>query len=1125
MAPRRPSRPDAPPGAPDWYRDAIIYEVHIRAFSDSVGDGFGDLRGLTDRLDYLHDLGVTAIWVLPFYPSPLRDDGYDISDYTSINPRYGDMRDFRRFVREAHKRGLRVITELVLNHTSDQHPWFQRARRAPAGSRWRNFYVWSDTPERYEDARIIFQDFETSNWSWDAVAGAYYWHRFYAHQPDLNFESADVRRAVTRVLDFWLGLGVDGLRLDAVPYLYEREGTICENLEETHAFLRGLRRHVDEEFPGRMLLAEANQWPEDAAEYFGDGDECHMAFHFPLMPRLFMAIQQEDRFPIIDILQQTPDLPEGAQWALFLRNHDELTLEMVTDEERDYMYRAYAIDSEARINLGIRRRLAPLLGNNRRKIELMNGLLLSLPGTPVVYYGDELGMGDNIYLGDRDGVRTPMQWSGDRNAGFSRANPQKLYLPPIIDPQFHYETINVEAQLDNPHSLLWHIRRLLWLRRRSPVFGRGELEFLHPENRRVLAYVRSLGDERVLVVANLSRFSQFVELELSDHKGMTPVEMMGQTPFPPIGDLPYLLTLGPHEIHWFALRPAPPDLVGDLDSQAPPVIRVPGGLASGLAGRAVTAVERALAGYVPRRRWFAGKARKVRSLAVKDVVPLKARDDLDAALVIIEIEYGEGEPETYAVPLVVVEGERAERVEADVPVAVVARVERDGPPALLCDAMIDPAALEAVLDAIRRRRRLRGRGGELVGRPARGLRGVFPPHEPLPEPSVFRAEQSNSSVGFGGAAIMKLFRRIESGIHPDVEMGTFLSASRAFENSPPVLGSLEYRPGGGGEPSTVAIVHELVQNEGDAWQYTIDTIGLFYERILTEWASRPPEDEESGPAAEEPTSRLEAARSEPDPEARELAGYYLDSVELLGRRVAEMHGALAASDDPAFAPESVTPLYQRSVYQSMRNLAVRNLRLLRRTLDRLPERERAWAERTLEREDVVMEALREVMSRSPEAFRIRCHGDLHLGQVLFTGKDFVIIDFEGEPSRSIGDRRVKRSALRDVAGMLRSFDYAQAIAREEQVRRGAVEAGGEAHEALARWGRRWRGWVESAFLRGYLAAAAPGIVPPDDQDLESLLRAFVMEKATYELGYELNSRPDLVGIPLRGILREVGASR
>ena len=545
--------PTADP-VPDWYRDAVIYELHVRAFSDSNEDGIGDFRGLIDKLDYLHDLGVTAIWLLPFYPSPLRDDGYDIADYRTVNPSYGNMRDVALLIRRAHERGLKVITELVLNHTSDQHPWFQRARRAPVGSRWRNFYVWNDTPDLYRDARIIFSDFEASNWSWDPVAGQYYWHRFYSHQPDLNFDNAEVRRALVSQVDHWLRIGVDGLRLDAVPYLYERQGTSCENLPETHDFLRDLRRHVDERYPGRLLLAEANQWPEDAAEYFGDGDECHMAFHFPLMPRLFMAIQMEDRFPIIDILQQTPEIPDGCQWALFLRNHDELTLEMVTDEERDYMYRMYAHEREARINLGIRRRLAPLLGNDRSKIELMNGLLLSLPGTPVIYYGDEIGMGDNIYLGDRDGVRTPMQWSGDRNAGFSRANPQRLYLPPIIDPEFHYETVNVETQANNSGSLLWWMRRMLALRKRYEVFGRGTLEFLHPENRRVLAYLRSDDGRCVLIVANLSRFPQYVELDLSQFRGSVPVELVGQTAFPPIGDLPYLLTLGPHAVYWLSLE-------------------------------------------------------------------------------------------------------------------------------------------------------------------------------------------------------------------------------------------------------------------------------------------------------------------------------------------------------------------------------------------------------------------------------------------------------------------------------------------------------------------------------------------------------------------------------------------
>lgn len=540
---------------PLWYKDAVIYELHVRAFCDSNGDGIGDFPGLTSKLDYLQDLGVTAIWLLPFYPSPLRDDGYDIADYTNIHPNYGTLADFKVFIREAHRRGLRVITELVCNHTSDQHPWFQRARRAKPGSSARNFYVWSDTPDRYKDARIIFKDFETSNWTWDPVAQAYYWHRFYSHQPDLNFENPAVQRAVFKAMEFWLDLGVDGMRLDAIPYLYEAEGTNCENLPETHAFLKRLRRHMDEKYHGRMFLAEANQWPEDAVAYFGDGDECHMAFHFPVMPRLFMSVHLEDRYPIIDIMRQTPPIPDTCQWAIFLRNHDELTLEMVTDEERDYMYRVYARDPQARINLGIRRRLAPLLGNHRRKIELMNGLLFSLPGTPVLYYGDEIGMGDNIYLGDRNGVRTPMQWSGDRNAGFSRANPQQLYLPVITDPEYHYETVNVETQSANQHSLLWWTKRLIALRKRYAAFGRGTLEFLYPENRKVLCFLRKTEDQILLTVFNLSRFVQGVELDLSPYRGLMPVELFGQVEFPPIGDQPYFLTLGPHSFYWFTLVP------------------------------------------------------------------------------------------------------------------------------------------------------------------------------------------------------------------------------------------------------------------------------------------------------------------------------------------------------------------------------------------------------------------------------------------------------------------------------------------------------------------------------------------------------------------------------------------
>ena len=611
---------------PLWYKDAIIYELHVRAFYDSDGDGSGDFKGLIAKLPYLQELGVSAIWLLPFYPSPLRDDGYDIADYEDVNPMYGRLADARQFIAEAHRRGIRVINELVCNHTSDQHPWFQRARHARPGSPLRNLYVWSETNQRYQDARIIFKDFEVSNWTWDHDAGAYYWHRFYAHQPDLNYDNPSVRKAILRVVDFWFDLGVDGLRLDAVPYLYERAGTSCENLPETHAFLKELRRHVDRKFKNRLFLAEANQWPEDAAAYFGTGDECHMNFHFPLMPRLFMALHTEDRFPIIDILQQTPALPENCQWGIFLRNHDELTLEMVTDEERDYMYRVYAQDPQARINLGIRRRLAPLLGNNRRRIELMNGLLFSLPGSPIIYYGDEIGMGDNVYLGDRNGVRTPMQWIGDRNAGFSRTNPQRLYLPIIIDPEYHYEAINVEAQQNNPHSLLWWMKRLIALRKRHQAFGRGSLDFLQPDNRKILAFLRCYQDERILIVANLSRFVQCVELDLTPFTGMVPIEMFGRVTFPPIGEQPYFLTLGPHAFYWFMLEaPRVDELSVTVPQAQVPTVTVMGGWESLFQEEGKTALEAILPDYLKGRRWFGGKARPLRSTTIPSVIPSPMR--------------------------------------------------------------------------------------------------------------------------------------------------------------------------------------------------------------------------------------------------------------------------------------------------------------------------------------------------------------------------------------------------------------------------------------------------------------------------------------------------------------------
>jgi maltose alpha-D-glucosyltransferase/alpha-amylase len=536
-----------------WYKDAVIYQIHVRSFYDSNGDGIGDFQGLAQKIDYLYDLGINAIWLMPFFPSPLRDDGYDISDYTSVHSNYGSLDDFKGFLTSAHERGIKVIIELVLNHTSDQHPWFQESRSS-GDNPHRDWYVWSDTDTKYRGARIIFLDTEMSNWAWDPVSKSYYWHRFFSHQPDLNFENPAVREELWKVVKFWLAIGVDGFRLDAVPYLVEREGTSCENLPETHAILKDLRRRIDAEFPGTMLLAEANQWPADLRPYFGDGDEFHMAFHFPLMPRMFMGLKLEDRKPITEILQQTPEIPPACQWCLFLRNHDELTLEMVTDVERDYMYDVFARDKVMRLNLGIRRRLAPLLDNDRRRIELMNGMLMSLPGTPIIYYGDEIGMGDNVHLGDRNGVRTPMQWNGGWNAGFSAADPESLYSPLILNPVYGYQAINVQSQKRSEHSLLSWTQRLIRVRRSTPAFGRGSIEFLYPANHRVLAYVRQIERETVLVVNNLSSAAQAVELDLRRYKGNILIELFGRNIFPRVGDLPYLLTMGPYQFYWFRLR-------------------------------------------------------------------------------------------------------------------------------------------------------------------------------------------------------------------------------------------------------------------------------------------------------------------------------------------------------------------------------------------------------------------------------------------------------------------------------------------------------------------------------------------------------------------------------------------
>jgi maltose alpha-D-glucosyltransferase/alpha-amylase len=1129
---------------PLWFKNAIIYEVPVRAFADSNGDGIGDFRGLTEKLDYLQDLGVTALWLLPFFPSPLRDDGYDIADYTNVNPIYGTLDDFQEFLDAAHQRGIRVIIELIINHTSDQHPWFQRARRAPKGSVERDFYVWSDTPEKYKEARIIFQDFETSNWAWDPLAKAYYWHRFYSHQPDLNYDNPEVRKAVFDVLDFWLSMGVDGLRMDAVPYLYEREGTNCENLPETHAFLKQMRKHVDEKFPNRMLLAEANQWPEDAAEYYGNGDECHMNFHFPLMPRLFMSVKMEDSFPINDILQQTPTIPDNCQWGLFLRNHDELTLEMVSDEDRDYMYRVYAQDPDMRHNLGIRRRLAPLLGNDRRQIELLNVLLLSMPGTPVLYYGDEIGMGDNVYVGDRNGVRTPMQWSADRNAGFSRANPHKLYLPVIVESEYHYEALNVEAQRANPNSLWYAMKRLLATRKRFQALGKGSFELLHPENRKVLAFTRTYNEEHILVVANLSRFVQTVELDLSAFKGMMPVEIFGRTQFPRIGESPYFLSISPYAFYWFTLK-LEPSLTYESKPQAQlSTLLVSGKWQDVFSQRELKGtLESILPDYLYTRRWFGGKARTVQSTHITEVIPVPYKDT-EAQLIWLQVDYTQGEPETYLLTLAYAEGEQAALMQAEMPQAVVARlqIQGDNQAGVLFDAVADKNFLAFPLDAIADNRHYKGMAGQLVATASNIFEQIKAGATHL-DPSPIKGEQSNSSIIYGDGFILKLFRKVEEGLNPDLEIGRFLTEKKVLEHFASVAGALEYRRPKA-EPMTVGILQQLIQDSRSSWEYTLDSVRDYFDRVITQQAEITEVPVPSGSLLDlqeafndsathictnvDVESAVEEATASHWPHvsllpenslACQTIGTYLGSAQLLGQRTAELHLALASDqENPDFAPEPFSSFYQRSIYQYSRNLTGQVLLLLKNRLKQLPPGTQELAQTVLNRQEQIMRRFQLVLNQKITAMRTRTHGDYHLGQVLYTGKDFIIIDFEGEPARSLSERRMKRSALRDVAGMLQSFNYAARMALRDEIESGMTSP--EHLPLMEQWAQLWYSWVSAAFLNSYLATASKGsFLPQTRAELQVLLDGYVLEKVIYELGYELNNRPDWVEIPLRRILQ------
>ena len=1072
---------------PLWYKDSVIYEVHVRAFADSNDDGIGDFQGLTSRLDYLSRLGIDTIWLLPFYPSPLRDDGYDIAEYFDVHPSYGTLDDFNVFLDAAHARNMRVITELVINHTSDQHPWFQRARRAEPGSPERDFYVWSDTPDRFADVRIIFQDTETSNWTWDPVAGAYYWHRFFSHQPDLNYDNELVRDAITDVFRFWLDLGVDGLRLDAVPYLFERDGTNGENLPETHQELKRLRAFIDGNYENRMLLAEANQWPDDAVAYFGDGDECHMAFHFPLMPRLFLSLQIESRLPIIDILEQTPPIPPDAQWAIFLRNHDELTLEMVSEEERDLMWRAYSPDRRARLNLGIRRRLAPLLENDRRRIELLFSLLLSLPGTPVIYYGDEIGMGDNIFLADRDGVRAPMQWSNDRNAGFSVANPQSLYLPVVVDPQFHYETVNVEAQQANPNSLLWWVRNMIRRRQRHPVFGRGSIEFLSPDNEQVLAYLRDGESETILVVANLSRHSQFVELDLSRFVGRRPTEMLGRTEFPMIGDIPYLLSVGPYGFYWFSI-----DGLGTLIPGAHDVVEITGTLEGAFASDSV--VPDMLGRFVATQSWYQGRPPRRSQTSVLDLIPITpGEQDPTMWIALIGIEHESGSDDLYVLPVAISFEEELQILDS----SAIARVRRDGIDGVLYDGLADPRIRAVLLEVGLAGETLLGRAGSLT------CTAGFAAPDDAPDSPIESTVHTNSRgetyIDYGGGFTIKLFRRVEPGVNPDLELRRFLTERTAFGNVADTYGALEYRSG---DNHTVGILQQSFAGASTAWSVFRDQFQNWIESVAGQAAP----DEPVGAFG----SFVETSGTQ-SPGADTLQPA-LDLASRLGSMTARLHQALGSfSEDPDLRPDPFTQHYQQSLYQSLRagmRKEFRALRLLRGAAG--PGVEGAVAE-LVQAEGECLEWLNAIRKDRIKGSRIRLHGDYRLNEVYIVDGDFVFEDFSGDLSRPLSERRLRGSPLSDVAQMLRSFDY---------VALASVLDGSAAERAWAAW---WSHRVGSAFVRSYLADLEDSPLLPDSTAaIDSLLNAFMMSTALREVHWELANRPDWVRIPVAGVRRMLG---
>lgn len=1058
-----------------WHKSAIIYQLHVRAYCDSNGDGIGDFPGLTSKLGYLKDLGINTLWLLPFYPSPLRDDGYDISDYCNIHPDYGTLADFRVFLRESRKLGLNVITELVINHTSDQHPWFQSARNASVDSITRNYYVWSDTSKKYEGTRIIFTDTEKSNWTWDATAKAYYWHRFFSHQPDLNFANPHVIKAIVHAMRFWFDMGVNGMRLDAIPYLCERENTSNENLPETHAVIRFLRAEMDKHFHNKIFLAEANQWPEDVSEYFGNGDECHMAFHFPLMPRIFMAVAQEDRHPIIDILTQTPEIPPNCQWANFLRNHDELTLEMVTHRERDYMYNIYAVDQRARINVGIRRRLAPLMEGDRSKIELLNSLLLSMPGSPVLYYGDEIGMGDNIYLGDRNGVRTPMQWSPDRNGGFSRADPQRLYLPPIMDAVYGYEAVNVEAQSRNTSSLLNWMRRLIATYKSQIAFGHGTLRFLHPGNRKILAYLREFEMESVLCVVNLACSAQPVELDLAAYKGRVPIELLGRTAFPAIGELPYLLTLPAYGFYWFRLSTdaAPPAWhVDKLPREELPVLVMPLGLVNTLqaspSGDSKNALLRktrlqleseVLPAYLSAQRWFHAIEKPITALQLEVGTEWTSSDGAQWLPLLINVAHRPDDVQCYFLPLGMLFEDAADQHYHNLSPWLLAKVRQRASMGILYDALGDNVFCQFLLNEFVNEKRLPFPGGDVVFFRTSAFPVLMDTHTVL-HPAL---DQNNTSVIYGQQLILKVHRRIREGIDPEMEMGQFLSETSPCSSVAPLAGGITQHIDG--RCRSIAVLHHYVINQGNGWQNTQDYLDRFFHRCVNEPV-----------------------------QARDPGKHALYQVQMyrLGQRTAELHRALALhSGNSAFDPEPLAVDDINVLINQCRETLISQFFLLKQRIPSLPEPTRHMCEELLGSESQLLSLLVPFLHEGPPLFKSRIHGHYQLGQLLCAKTDFFIINFAGDPERPDDLRRAKQSPLRDIADMTYSLYSAAFLALHRH-----LEERPEQRKLLEFGARDWALTAVDSFLTSYRRAIAGCPTHPTSLAQEQgLLTLYLVENA------------------------------